>query len=206
MATAAGFSPYPPYPTGESTCNAFWRTLNGFTAGENLPQLVPPDGPLGIMRDARSALAFVKDKYLSMRTAATGSFSEIVLEVAMSRFEELLPSVSKMASVCASKRFTTTQKKYMGLVPQEARVGDIICVMYGCETPFVLSRCRSGSKAFKFLGHSNVEGFDFDSALVESSSPRKKPWLEKHCDFVTLDTSRRRVYTTLKRTRKFTLV
>ena len=158
------------------------------------------------MRDARSALAFVKDKYLSMRTAATRSFSEIVLEVAMSRFEELLPSVSKMASVCASKRFATTQKKYMGLVPQEARVGDIICGMYGCETPFVLSRCRSGSKALKFLGHSNVEGFDFDSALVESSFPRKKPWLEKHCDFVTLDTSGRRVYTTLKRTRKFTLV
>lgn len=192
-----------PYPTGESTSDALWRTLNVDAAGVTLgPHHC--DGNLGNIRDARSTLAFVKEKCLFMRSNATDPLSEIVLEVAGSHIKELFSRFRKMATVCTSKRFATTRKKYMGLVPQEARVGDLLCVMYGCETPFTLRRSRS--RAFKFLGHSSVHGLDFDSVVAESSFRKRQPWLEKPCDFSTVDASRRIIYTTLKRTRNFTLV
>lgn len=129
-----------PYPTGESTCDVLWRTLNRDAAGENPLGPLPCDRHLGNIRDARSTLAFAKEKYLSMCANATDLLSEIVLELADSHIEELFSWFPKMATACSSKRFATTRKKYMGLVPQKARVGDLIYVMYGCETPFTLRR------------------------------------------------------------------
>ncbi|RSM00882.1 hypothetical protein CEP52_008848 [Fusarium oligoseptatum] len=36
--------------------------------------------------------------------------------------------------------------KFLGLVPAEAREGDLICILYGCSVPLVLRRLRSPSK------------------------------------------------------------
>jgi hypothetical protein len=193
-----------PYPTGESTSDALWRMLSGDAAGETPVGPLSCDGHLGNIRDARSTFAFVKEKYLSMRSKNTDPLSEIALEAALSHLEELFSQFHEMATVCSSKRFAVTRKKYMGLVPQKARVGDLLCVIYGCEMPFTLR--RRGSRAFEFLGHSSVQGLDFDSAVVESSFRTRKPWLEKPFDFSTVDASRRSVYTTLKRARNFVLV
>jgi hypothetical protein len=92
----------------------------------------------------------------------------------------------------------------MTMVPEKVRVGDLVCVMYGCETPFVLR--RKGSRAFEFLGHSSVYGFDFDSAVAESKFRRRQTRPKKAVSFSTVDASAQVVDTTLKRTRNFVLV
>ena len=43
---------------------------------------LPCDGNLGNIQDARSALAFAKEKYLFMRLNATDPLSKMILEVA----------------------------------------------------------------------------------------------------------------------------
>jgi hypothetical protein len=37
-------------------------------------------------------------------------------------------------------------KKLLGLVPEEAQVGDLICILYGCSVPVVLRRLKDSSK------------------------------------------------------------
>lgn len=193
-----------PYPTGESASDALWKTLNGHDSGEDPLRSFLPDGHLGYARDARSTFAFIKEKYLSMRRNASDSMSEISLEAAASHLEELFTRFREMAVACWSKRFATTRKKYMGLVPPRARAGDLVCVMYGCETPFILR--KRGNNTFQFLGHGSFHGFDFDGAVAESVFRKRQGRVEKSFDFSTFGPSGQRVYTTLKRTRNFTLV
>jgi Heterokaryon incompatibility protein (HET) len=81
-----------PYPTGESTSDALWRTLNGNFAKGKLLEPPPCDGHLGIIQDARSTIAFVKSRYPMMRSDATDPLLEIALEAAMSHLENLFPS------------------------------------------------------------------------------------------------------------------
>ena len=58
-----------------------------------------------------------------------------------------------------------TQKKYMGLVPDRAMVGDLIYVLYGCEMPFILR--RYWRSCFRLIGHGEFEGLVFSDAIVE---------------------------------------
>ncbi len=195
---------YSPYPTSESTSDALWSTLNGEAAREEMPGTLSCDQHLSNIRDVRSTLAILKGKHHFMRSNAIDPLSEVALGAAVSRVEGILSSPSRMATVCLSKKFAVTRKKYMGLVPQKARVGDLICVMYGCETPFTLR--RRGRKAFELLGQCSVQGLNYDSAVAESRFRRGQPELENSSGFWTFDASRRSVYTTLKRTKYFTLV
>ena len=189
-----------PYPTDQGSEDALWRTLNDDFTGKPLDEPLPREGHLGNIRAAQSALAFGKNKYLSMCSNNPSALSEIVLEVALSRFETLM---SVLPNAIPHQRFATTQRKYVGLVPQEARVGDLICVMHGCEAPFVLR--KRGVKDFEFVGHGKIQGFDFDYAVAELEGLKGQRW-EKPFDFSALGPRKRKVEIKYKRTRKFTIL
>jgi Heterokaryon incompatibility protein (HET) len=193
-----------PYPTGENLRTALWRTLNGDTTGKTPLGPLPHDGHLSNIRAIRPAFAFIKEKYLYLRSHTTDSLSEIAADLAVSHFEELVSQFNNPQKVCSSERFAITRKKYMGLVPRNTRVGDLICVMYGCEIPFTLR--RSGSEAFVFLGHSRIQGFDFDSAVTNLKFPKGKPQLKTACALSTDTASGSHICPSLKRPKKFILV
>jgi hypothetical protein len=111
-----------------------------------------------------------------------------------------------MSETCFAKKFATTQKRYMGLMPEEAKVGDVICVIYGCEIPGVLRSCEGG--CFRLIGHGKVHSFNFDDAVVESTFTRQRGMRNsrKEFTFATRNRAGRNVYTLLKETRKFTLL
>lgn len=58
-------------------------------------------------------------------------------------------------AVCKGRRFFTTPKGFMGLAPDIAQVGDKICLISGCCTPFII---RPDGTNFCLVGESYVHG------------------------------------------------
>lgn len=94
----------------------------------------------------------------------------------------------------------------MGLMPDGAKVGDLICVMYGCQSPMVLRSCEGG--CFRLVGHGKVHGYNFDKAVVESTFTRQRGARNygKKFTFTSWNKAGRMVYTLLKETKKINLV
>jgi hypothetical protein len=190
-----------PYDAEESIWSSLWRMLDADTTRDK--NSIPEECEIVLksIRKAQSLLAT-----LSNQSGDFDPLTEIALGAAFSNFEYCMSRLPKVGTEYSSWRFAATRNKYMGLVPNEGRVGDIVCVMYGCEMPFILRSCRR--KCYKFVGHCKIQGFNFDEAVVESSYvlPKGKRQTKQKFHFSCFDDAGRRVYTILKKTRQFTLV
>jgi hypothetical protein len=58
-------------------------------------------------------------------------------------------------SLCGGREFTVTGKGYFALVPQPARKGDVVAVIFGCPIPLLLRRVGNG---FAVVGEAAVYG------------------------------------------------
>jgi hypothetical protein len=193
-----------PYPTLQETWTVFKKILYQEVNDDDITDSECFDGLLTDLRKAVDALAIEirvhklgDDEPLLdiLRTAAN------VQHESESRFYRL-PSGGIFLS---GRRLAITANKYIGLVPEDTKVGDSVCVMYGSELPFVLRRCGRGK--FKFIGYGRFEGFDFDDAVVDKTYTLRS-WEEpvRENRIVTWDTASRRVCTLLKKTTTFCLV
>lgn len=60
-------------------------------------------------------------------------------------------------STCHDRRFCVTKKGYFGIVPQQAKVGDVISIFAGAELPFVL-RSREDAQSYEVIGRCYIHG------------------------------------------------
>ncbi|KAF2475914.1 HET-domain-containing protein [Lindgomyces ingoldianus] len=176
-----------PYPTRQSPLSSLWRTLSGGVTPEN--SLMPQgfEALLSNLSKAESALGALKTQLSSVQSKWPDALSEIAASAALSHFESLVSWLSECNSRCHSRKFAITRKKYMGLVPDGAIVGDFICIMYGCEMPLILRKC--GRNSFRLIGYGEFEGLVFDDAVVEEKVvlKRRENPPEERFDFVTWD-------------------
>jgi hypothetical protein len=192
-----------PYPTGQGISSVLWSVLNGYDARteDQVPYgcLALP----GAIRDLQVAVVFIEKQ---IRSQEVDALSDIVGSVALTRFIHCLSQLPKMSVTCFARKFATTKKRYLGLMPDGAKVGDLICILYGSETPVVLRECEDGY--FRLVGHGKVHGLSFDKAVVESTFRRRRgaKTSKKKFTFRTWDQAGREFYTLLKETREFTLV
>ena len=70
------------------------------------------------------------------------------------------------------RRFTVTEKGYMGLTPPRAQVGDLICVFPGASTPFVVREMEDGY--FRLVGECYMHGLMDGKAMDELLSGKLK--------------------------------
>jgi hypothetical protein len=154
-----------PYPTGQSISNALWSVLNGYDA-QTEDQV--PHGCLALPQAIEHLQLAVRNIETQIRSEHVDALSDVVQSAALSNFIQCLSRLPKMSVTCFAQRFATTQKRYMGLMPDGAKVGDLICVIYGCEAPMVLRSYEGGR--FRLIGHGKAHGFSFDKAVVESTS------------------------------------
>jgi hypothetical protein len=66
------------------------------------------------------------------------------------------------------KRFAIFDGGHMGIVPQQANIGDSVAVLLGCTVPLVLRSANQGS-AWKLLGESYVHGAMEGEVMTEFS-------------------------------------
>jgi len=67
-------------------------------------------------------------------------------------------------SANATRRMATTDKGYICMVPELARTGDLVCVLFGCRIPVIL---RQKEDYFIFIGESYVHGIMFGESMTE---------------------------------------
>jgi hypothetical protein len=192
-----------PYPTGQSISSALWSVLNGYDA-RTMDQV--PHGCVALPRAIEHLQRAVGVIEKHIRSEHVDALSGIMQAAALSNFIQHLSRLPKMSVTCFAQKFATTQKRYMGIVPAGAKVGDLICVMYGCEAPVVLRSCEGA--CFRLVGHGKVHGFNFDKAVVESTFTRRRGVRNprKNSTFTSWNEAGREVYTLLKETRRFTLL
>lgn len=133
------------YPTGESHLNAFQRTLiaNASLEESRVPQSL--DTYYNAFR--LSYLSTNVPEFVKPDTAAATVYGRAVSNAAVDR------------------RFFVTRKGYMGLGSHSTRPGDIIAVLSGGKTPYVLR--KSGRALHRFLGECYVHGIMDGEALEE---------------------------------------
>ncbi|KAI1078503.1 heterokaryon incompatibility protein-domain-containing protein [Whalleya microplaca] len=64
-----------------------------------------------------------------------------------------------------TRRLITTEKGYVGTAPRQARKGDVVCVLFGCSVPVILSPRPIAGNVYEFIGEAYMEGFMNGEAL-----------------------------------------
>ncbi len=161
------------YPTGESGFDAFWKTLMG-NQGLADVQAVPRDAeraralervrvfllPLDIVQSVRGT-----DTVQSWYEAYNAALRDMDVAEVKEQFypKALYIPLSALGyqvvfwSSCHARRFCKTSKACFGVVPQQARPGDRICVFPAEGLPFLL-RLRGGLQEYEAIGRCYVHG------------------------------------------------
>ena len=68
-----------------------------------------------------------------------------------------------------NRKFLVTEKKdWIGLAPMASRIGDVVCILYGCSVPVVLRPDADGGKWWQLVGECYVHGMMDGEAIVGS--------------------------------------
>jgi len=117
------------YPTGESLQEAFWRTLIC-----NMNMQGRRAGP-----EYRNHWLTVHQLYSRFEDVVSGNL-ELKQILDMMAFEE------PMGTFAEGRRFCTTANGYMGWAPQQAQLGDLLCIFKGAEVPFPYQKSSFSTK------------------------------------------------------------
>jgi hypothetical protein len=196
---------YKPYPTLQETWTVFKKTLYDEKVKDD--NVSDPECFDDLFTDLRKAVYALETEIRVHQLGDDEPLLDILRTTAHMQCESgscfyRLPSASLFIP---GRRLAITANKDIGLVPEGAKVGDAVCVMYGSELPFILRRC--GRSKFKFIGHGRLEGFDFDNAVIEKSYTLRRGEEPDHDGrIVTWSLTGRGTCTLLKNTTAFCLV
>jgi hypothetical protein len=62
-----------------------------------------------------------------------------------------------MRTVCRGRTFLITEKGYYGLGPRITKPGDLCCVLFGADVPFILRKV-DGAEKYKLVGEAYIHG------------------------------------------------
>lgn len=80
--------------------------------------------------------------------------------------------------VARRRRFFATRAGRIGLSPADAKVGDVICILFYCPTPYLL---RSSDREYLFVGEAYVHGLMYGEALsmLDEGKVNETSWVIK---------------------------
>ena len=84
--------------------------------------------------------------------------------------------VRRVQEVIWMRRLFTTRRSSLGLAPQEARKGDLICILYGCSVPILLRRHTADKSDihYEFIGECYVHDLmDGEAFTIQKKSLRE---------------------------------
>jgi hypothetical protein len=144
----------------EAQIEEFWRTL---IANNSRPN--EPSGPAetSFVESYRSFDSY----YQGVEDGTVDEASDLVIWDAVN-FKEAFITAS------AGRRFCKTHENRFGLVPPRAITGDLICILYGADVPFVLRAVKThqdDQPKYRLVGesyiHSLMDGEGLELGLAE---------------------------------------
>jgi len=72
--------------------------------------------------------------------------------------------VMRVGICCRNRKFCLSRKGYMGLVPPQSAIGDIICLFFGLATPFIIRPVENG---YIVIGDCYVQGLMDGEAMKQ---------------------------------------
>lgn len=138
------------YPTGESLQESFWRTL-----------ICNMD-----MQHQKPKAEYYR-YWLSLHRLYSNNGDILSYSRAGQEILDIMAFEEPMSLFAEGRRFCSTANGYMGWVPQEAQLGDVLCIPKGSEVPFLLRKAlfrrlptliRPGAIYYKIIGECYIHG------------------------------------------------
>jgi Heterokaryon incompatibility protein (HET) len=141
-----------PYPTGEALSEAFWRTLMGNRLLSSEGYTRPAPAEYGAyFRAAEKVRPYRKhfygasnlsnlELYRRIQVLKQGGFGSVEDYMECNNQGTKYEAVVGPHSYCRS--FCCTSNGYMGLVSPGCKVGDMVCIIFGAQTPLILRRAE----------------------------------------------------------------
>ena len=160
-------SPESPYPTGETHLRAYWQTLY---AGHVDPAEIEQNeadflNQRKFLRNARAVQALGIMTRPGIRNVNVSMIPGYEGPVRSNKKGDKQPS-KFVQEKSLLRRLARTEKGYLGLVPPETEVGDLIVLLKGGRLPFVMK--QHGHQTWELIGPSYVHGIMHGEAYDES--------------------------------------
>ena len=112
------------YRTGERIVDVLWKTLSG--DGDDMQRGAP-------FSYAEAFEAFKEYQEDTSDKFLRGAQTRLDVKAKVHSF------IKAALNVCRDRQACLTRQGYVGLVPEEAQVGDSVCIIAGEDVPFVIS-------------------------------------------------------------------
>ncbi|KAF2138221.1 uncharacterized protein K452DRAFT_353118 [Aplosporella prunicola CBS 121167] len=149
-----------PYPGGCMLFEAFWHTLVAGKDGEGRQKSPATFAEVFslLLDETTGQCPTFPDQTYSARQRRPEGKGKLELANLYSRTPALVYQEirSALRSAIRNQRLGTTAKGYLGLLPRQAKPGDIVCVLFGCNVPFII-RKADGDK-YRLVGECYVHG------------------------------------------------
>jgi hypothetical protein len=144
-------------PTGQSTEEAFWRTLIGDKTHGDLPA---PDSFSDQWQSVIARQRFINHALQEAQPDENGDIAGLAIDDPTGEYKEAVKGsrlyLQALHNMLYTRSFCITQNKYIAMIPGDCKPGDVICVVAGSMVPFIFRRRTDGM--LTLLGESYVHG------------------------------------------------
>lgn len=155
-----GISDAYPFKSNQPRSEAFWRTLVG---DKNL-----------VGRPAPATLGCNYYEYLEGAKILKAHLQPVPSTLNLDDPRVLQPKGSDVIvwrtalTLCASgRRFCITNKGYMGMVPPLCKPTDVVCIILGALTPYIIRRSSDNETSYEIVGECYMHGM-MDGEMLEA--------------------------------------
>ncbi|GME28878.1 uncharacterized protein K452DRAFT_353118 [Neofusicoccum parvum] len=157
-----------PYPSGCTLFEAFWKTLVVGKDGEGRqrsPGSFSEIFSLLLDESTGQSPTFPDQTYSArqLRPKGKGRLELVNLHTRApaKTYQEIRTALH---SAMRSRRMGTTEKGYLGLLPRQTKPGDVVCILLGCNVPFIIRKADKGM--YRLVGECYVHGI-MEGEVVE---------------------------------------
>ncbi|PLN78371.1 heterokaryon incompatibility protein-domain-containing protein [Aspergillus taichungensis] len=88
--------------------------------------------------------------------------------------EEAVGMFEEFCKITILRCYISTEGGRVGLAPHAAKTGDLVCIFYGADTPYIVRRTEDGSNVV-LVGDAYVHGLMYGEALTMAPSAERGP-------------------------------
>ena len=159
----------PEYSDSYSQFSDFWHVLVG---GRTVDGQCPPSTFGSICRclfQQRSTGLINVPEILEFFQGISSELLSMPKELLadITQYEDAFDFFQRLQACCCGRRLVAASDNRMGLAPSKADIGDLVCVLLGCDVPVILRRMDDSKEEYLFIGEAYFQGIMDGEALEQ---------------------------------------